>query len=378
MQRPRASEIEEIPFFSDEIISEPYEVLARLRAERPVARFMQPNGRHAYVISSYELVNQVFHDSKSFSNQFNEIFIGGGKPNPEAEAIYAGSWKEIDTLQTSDEPDHTRLRSLAQKAFLPVRIKRMSDLISGTVTTLIDRFAERGECDFMREFAAPLPINSISAILGIDPSYNAKIHEWTFSMMRRNGQTGTAAEQVFDAHKVVEMKEFIATLVAERRASPRDDLVSDLVTTRVDGLSPLSDLEILSTVNLLLVGGSDTTRSTLTSAMARLLTHPEQLARVQEDLSLAPKVMEEVLRIDTPGRAMWRVASCDTELAGVRIPKGAWVMLRMDSANRDESVFPDGDRFDIFRPNLSRHLSFGAGIHHCIGFRLARDSRACA
>jgi cytochrome P450 len=364
----------ELDFFSPEVLADPYEVLALLRARHPVFQFRQPTyQRDPFVFSTYELVDKVLRDNKNFSSHTNEMLTGGGKGNPEAEAIYATEWPEVDTLLTADEPDHGRLRAFAVKAFMPGRIKRMASLIEETITSLIDGFIERGECDFVREFAIPLPVNSIGAVLGIERSYYQKLYEWTFSMMRRNGQLGSAADQVFDAHKVVEMKQFVSKLVAERRAAPGDDLISDLVTAEVAGVSPFTDLELLSTVMILIVGGADTTRSSLISCIARLCQHPDQLRLVRQDLSLIPAAIDEVLRLDTPVSALWRIAKHDVDVGGTKIPAGAVVMVRIDSANRDANVFENPDTFNILRRAPKTALTFGAGIHHCVGFRLARE-----
>lgn len=370
----QTTDLDQIDFFAPDLLSDPYALFARLRPERPVMRFHQTGfNRDQYIISSYGLVERILRDPENFSSLTNEIFTGGGNGAPEAEAIYAQSWPEVNTLLTSDEPDHTRLRALVSKAFMPARIRRMSALITETVNALIGNFAARGECDFVREFAIPLPIHSIGAILGIDRAFYGKLYDWTFSLMRRNGQMATAAEQVHDAGQVVELKNFVVALIEQRRAAPGDDLISDLVTAEIDGASPFTDLEVLSTILLMILGGAETTRSTLIAAMVRLLQNPTQLALLQFDLSLTPKAVEEVLRLDTPGTALWRIAAREQELAGVTIPQGAIVMNRIDAANRDPAVFEDPDAFNILRPNANRSLAFGAGIHYCVGFRLARE-----
>lgn len=360
-------------FFTMETLANPYETMALMRSTCPVQRINQPAmGRDQYVVTSYELVDAVFRDSETFSSNYMEMFLSGGRGNPEAEAIYATSWPEVNTLLTSDEPDHTRLRQLTMKAFMPGRIKRMTDLIEGTVDELIDNFIERGKCDFVSEFAVPLPLHTIGDILGLPKELHGKLYDWTFALMRRNGQMATHDEQLEDARKIVELKSYVEELLKDRRANPQDDLLSDLVTADVAGENPLSDLEILSSALLLIVGGAETSRSSLISMMARLTQSPKQLAALKADPSLVGKAVEEMLRLDTPGTALWRIARHDTELGGVAIPKGGIVMVRIDAANRDPAVFADPDAFIIDRENIGRHLSFGAGIHYCIGFRLAR------
>lgn len=369
-----ADHLDNVDFFSAENLTDPYALLARLRRERPVAKYRQAGfKRDQYIVTRHALVDEVFRDQKRFSSNFMEILTGGGKGDPAATAILESTWPEVNTLLTADEPDHTRLRSLAAKGFMPKRVQRMAELIGQIVGTLIDDFVERGECDFVREFAIPMPIHSIGAVLGIPSSYYDKLYDWTFSLMRRNGQMGTPTEQVHDAHQIVELKEFVKALVRDREKNPKDDLLSDLVTARVDGQSPFTELETLSTALMLLVGGAETTRSTLISAMARLAQSPEQRDMLVRDPSLVSKAIEETLRLDTPGTALWRIANYDTEIGGVKIPEGAVIMLRMDSANRDEIVFKNPDEFDMLRANINRHLSFGMGIHYCIGFRLARE-----
>lgn len=195
-QAIKTEDLDQIDFFAPELLSNPYALFARLRTERPVMRFHQASfSRDQYIISSYGLVERILRDPKNFSSLTNEIFTGGSNGEPEAVAIYAQSWPEVNTLLTSDEPDHTRLRALVSKAFMPSRIKRMSDLITETVNALIDNFVARGECDFVREFAIPLPIHSIGAILGIDEAYYSKLYDWTFSLMRRNGKWARQANR---------------------------------------------------------------------------------------------------------------------------------------------------------------------------------------
>lgn len=368
-----AFDIDSIDFFAPEVLADPYELLSRLRRERPVAKFRQAGfDRDQYVVTPYSLVEKVFRDNQAFSSDYMSIFIGEGNDEPEVAEVMARTWSEVNTLLTADEPDHTRLRSLAQRAFMPSRIRRMSGLINEVIHGLIDDFIERGECDFKQEFAIPLPINSVAAVLGIPPEYYGKLYDWTFARLRRNGQMATPEEKLADAYQILEMKEYLAELVRDRRRQPRDDLVSDLVTARIDRVSPFSELEILSTVMMILVGGAETTRGTLISTLARLTQNPDQLEMLRADLSLVPRAVDEVLRIDSPGTAIWRIAARDVELGGQQIPEGAIVMLRMDSANRDETVFAEPERFDIQRANAGKHLSFGLGIHFCIGFGLAR------
>jgi cytochrome P450 len=372
-QTTNTLDLDSVDFFSQDTLVDPYELLKRFRKERPVAKIRQAAfERDQYIVTSYKLVDEVFRDNRRFSSHIMEVFTGKGSCSTESSIVDRG-WREVDTLLTSDEPDHRRLRGLAAKAFMPQRIQRMAGLIGSTVTHLIDEFIERGECDFIREFAVPLPIHSIGEIMGIPSSHYEHLNRWTMALARRNGQLATPVEQIADAEQMTDFKEFVSELVSDRRNAPKDDLISDIVTADVDGKSPFTELEVLSTVLILIAGGTETTRSTLVSAMARLAQAREQVDKLRRDPNLIPKAIEEILRLDTPGTAIFRVAAQDTELGGVHISKGSILMLRLDSANRDEDVFREADKFDIDRPDLNRHLSFGLGIHFCIGHRLARE-----
>lgn len=360
-------------FFSEEVLCNPYALFEEARREQPVFKvYQRAFDRYQYVVTTHALVEEVFRDNQRFSSQFNDVLTGGDRAPKEVQEILARSWPEVDTMFTTDEPDHTRLRALAQKAFMPARIARMSQLIEGATHALIDGFAGRGHCDFLKDFAIPLPINSISAIMGISARDWHKLNDWTMAKVRREGQMGSIEQQVKDALLLVECKDYIAKLIEDRKSTPTDDLISDLMGAEFEGRRRFTDYECLATVLLLLVAGAETSRSTLALIMVRLLQNPDVMQRVIDQPDMISDVIEEVLRIDTPAAALWRVTTCDTELGGVPIPSGSLIMMRMDSANRDETVFENGDRFDVQRANIGRHLSFGSGIHYCLGFRLAR------
>ena len=359
-------------FFCNEVLSNPFDFLRRLRHERPVAKFAEPAfGRDYFVVTSYALVDAILRDDERFSAKFREIWHEGGDRNAEAAAILAQSWTEVDAVLTADGADHARMRALIAQGFMPNRVKRMADLIDDLVNELIDRFIERGECDFIREFAVPLPMYTVGAILGLPAEHYDKLVGWVFATMRRGGQMGTPEEQVEDARQIVEYKEFIRELVEDRLANPQDDLISDIVNARTDGESALSKAEMLSNA-LILPPGAESSGATLASALGQLLINPDQLALVLDDLSLVPKVADETLRHDTPLTTIWRIALHDIEVAGIKIPKGAFLMLRVDSANHDEAMFDEPEKFDITRVNLNKHLAFGTGTHFCVGVWLAR------
>jgi cytochrome P450 len=184
---------------------------------------------------------------------------------------------------------------------------------------------------------------------------------------------GTPEEEVEAAKMVLDFRRFIKSMIQARRIKPEDVLISLLIAARVGGMEPLSDEEVAPSAFEIAVAGNETTRNTLMSGMVQLLRHPDQMQALIDDPSLTPGAVEELLRYETPATSMWRVATVDTVLAGISIPKGAALLLRFDSANRDPAKFKDAERFDIRRKNAHQHVAFGGfGVHRCLGQMLAR------
>ena len=287
-----------------------------------------------------------------------------------------GTPAEVNSMLTSDNPAHFRIRLLFNKVFSPARVKEMGETIDGIIDELIDEFIDNGECDFLQEFSVPLPLRVISMVLGFEPSQHDQINQWTDALLLRRGQMGSHEEQIYAARLVAECKRFLISVITQRRKNPGADLISLLIEARAENERPLDDQELMSNLLDLVLAGHETTRSGLTSFIARLLNNPTQLELLLSQPSHMKNAVEEALRIDAPATGFWRVAKVATELGDCAIPQGSLIMVRMDSANRDESVFPASDQFDITRTNAKQHLSFGFGTHSCIAAQLARIEMA--
>jgi cytochrome P450 len=371
--------LEDIDFFSTVTLADPHPVLRRLRREAPVfPAYQASHGRVQYLVTTYDLVQQVLTSPQLYSSRYVAILAGEGRSHPEVDAIRAQGFQEINSILTSDDGEHKRLRSLVGAAFVPQRVKKMGEDLVEVIEALIDGFASRGECDFNAEFAALLPAHSLARVMGFDHDRYADIHRWSNAIASRFGQMADVDQQIADERAILEAKRYMVEIVAQRRAVPGDDLISDLIAARAEDETPLTDLEILSTIFILLIGGIETTLGLLGFVMVRLLRDPALMAAVRADESLVPPLVEEVLRMETPIAAMWRIARADVELGGVAIPRGSILMTRLDSANRDEKRFANPDRFDMGRAGNMRHVSFGGGVHACLGFRLARLELAIA
>lgn len=364
--------------FRPDVLAEPHALLARLRETTPVARVVDPEGREIFLVTSYALIEEASRRAEDFSSKFGHLLIAGGG-DPEVERILAQDWIEPGLLLISDDPDHKRYRALVNMSFSMGRIANMTPIVERLVDELIDGFIERGEADFVHEFAILLPTYVIADILGLPRDKYKLVREWSDSIIRIVSRMGTREEEIAAAHQVLDFRRFILATISARRAQREDDLISYLIDARAEGYPPLTDAEIAPLAFEVSVAGNETTRNTLMSGIVRLINHPDQLAAIRDDPGAIGNAVEELLRYETPASSMWRIASRGTELGGVAIPAGATLLLRYDAGNRDAARFEDPDRFDITRKNARMHQAFGgANIHRCLGQMLARKELSIA
>lgn len=360
---------------SAETLANPFEVYQQLLATQPV--FEVP-GAGITLVLSYALVAEATGRVDDFSNDFSAILSGRRSADPDVVAILDKGWPQMNTLLTADPPVHTRFRKLVNLAFSMKRVDALEDHMRGIVIQLIDGFADRGECEFVHDFAMPLPVQMISEQIGIDRTDFATVKRWSDAFADRLGGMISKERELECAREVVAFQHAMKAKIDERRAEPRDDLLSDLVNAQVDGERPLEDAELMSILQQLMVAGNETTTSTLAGGMVQLIRNPDQLAKLQADPSLMPNAVEEMLRTESPTAGLWRVVKRDTELGGVSLKAGTMLMLRFAAANRDPARFEDPDRFDVERKNARSHLAFGRGIHMCVGNMLSRKEVAVA
>jgi cytochrome P450 len=269
-----------------------------------------------------------------------------------------------DTLLTKDPPDHRKLRKPGPLAFTPKAVARLSGRVAEITQELLDGVRAKGEMDIVSDLAFPLPARVIAELLGVPRD------DWDIFQRWARADGGGGSDGGFAASVRSEIHPYFAGLLEERRRSPREDLLSALAVAEIDG-ERLSEQELVSFCFLLLVAGQETTKNLIANFVLTLSEHPE----VQEELGrrpeLMPRAVEEVLRYLPPVWFLMRRTTSDVELSGVRIPAGEMVLAWTASANRDAKRFPAADRLDVRRePN--RHLSFGHGIHFCVGAPLSR------
>jgi cytochrome P450 len=374
-------QVKSASFLDPRIIADPFEYYQDRIVREPVVAL----DGGMFLVLSYALCSEAVGKVEIFSNNFEALLSGTRSLDPDVKAILEKGWPQVDTLLTADPPTHTRFRKLVNLAFSSKRIALIEADMRALIGGLIDRMLAQpdGECDFVRDFAIPLPVAMISGQIGIGPDDHALVKRWSDAFVDRLSQMISKERELECAHEAVEFQHFVKAKIDARRQAPTEDLLSDLVHARIDGERPLDDGEILSVMQQLMVAGNETTTSALTGGLLQLIRNPGEMQKAVAAVDAGDEraiinLVEEVLRTESPTSGMWRVVQQDTELGGVAIPKGAMVQLRYAAANRDPAKFPDPDRFDIARDNARVHLAFGKGIHMCVGNMLSRKEMALA
>ena len=345
----------------------PHDWFTFLRENAPVYRHPEPGQPGFWVLTKHADVTMVGKDGRTFSSdQAN----GGVVPLEAANPVDAADFGDAKLMLMTDPPEHTRKRKLVNHGFTPRMINRMEDHIRDLTNELLDEAVAKGECDFVVEIAAELPLLVIAELIGVPVEDRHKIFDWSNRMVGNEDP-----EYVVDAEKVleaqVEMFMYAGGLAEERRREPRDDIMTVLLNAEVDG-DRMSDMDFNLFFMLLSVAGNETTRNAISHGMNAFLENPEQYQALVDDPSLIDTATEEIVRWASPVMYFRRNATADVEIRGQQIKAGDKLSIWYASANRDEEVFDDPFRFDITRdPNP--HIGFGGGgPHFCLGANLAR------
>lgn len=331
---------------------------ARMRGESPV----HVDTRTGVIsVFGYDDTQRTLSEYASFSSE------RGGSHASEEQAISA-------SMISSDPPRHRRLRNLVTQAFTPRAVAQLEPRIAAIVADLLDQVSAAGavgssqgeHIDFIEMFASPLPVTVIAELLGVPPERRADFRRWSDALVSNGGAGGWSGAATAQR----EMAMYFGEMIGRRRAEPRDDLISHLISAEIDG-QRLTPVELIGCCVLLLVAGNETTTNLLGGAVLAFDEHPEQWERLRAEPALIPAAVEEVLRYNSPVQSMFRSARAGVRLGETVAWEGQPVVAWIGSANRDEAQFERPERFDITRaPN--RHLAFGHGIHFCLGAPLAR------
>lgn len=330
-----------------------------------------------FIVARYADLRAVLIDPKTFSNDVDRASLQG----PELSRMHHDymtqrGWPHVQTLQRTDAPDHSRYRKLVDRVFTMSRVKAMIPRIEATAHRLIDTFIDRGECEFVSEFALMLPGTILAEEMGLPPSEVATFKRWADAMLAPASYVMDAEQLRHVADVELEAQHHLKSVFEARRAQPRDDMISALVHAHGEGEEPLSMAELQSIMSQLIGGGFESTMTAIGHAMWQLLRNPDQMARLRTDPTLIKGFVEESIRIESPTQGLRRRATRDVELSGTLIPAGSVVVVRYGAANRDSAKFVCPHQFDMERSNAGTHLAFGTGPHFCVGALLAKQEIA--
>ena len=350
-------------------MGDPFPSYAELREHEPVF-FDERIGY--WVVSRYDDIKSAFSDWETFSSENAQAPVRE-RGAAAADIMREGGFTAYSGLSARVPPDHTRLRAIVQKSFTPRRYKALEPTIRANTVALLERMLAREsrQGDVVRDLAYDIPTITILTLLGVDADMVDTYKRWSESRAAMTWGNLSDDEQVPHAHNLVDYWHACQELVAFAHEHGGDNLVADLVRAQGEG-EPISDHEIASVCYSLLFAGHETTTTLISNTIRVLLEHREQWDRLVDDPDLIPAAIDETLRFSGSILGWRRRATRDTEIGGVAIPAGANVLLLMGSANRDRDVFADPETFDIDRPNARTHLSFGFGIHYCLGNLLAK------
>jgi cytochrome P450 len=332
---------------------DPYPIFAMLRNTQPVA-WIDMMRRPAFIVSKYDDCLTILKDAETFSSRANaEVGRFFGR-----------------TLVEMDGREHTRHRALVQQAFVPKAMDAIVPVMESLVQELLDGAARERRVDLVERFTERFPVQVIAHIVGVPRADYARFQRWTIDLV------GFAKDPAEGHAAAAAIADYLLPIVRARRAEPRDDVISRLVTGTVDGAG-LTDDEVISFLRLLLPAGAETTFRLIGNMLFALLTERSRFERLRADRTLVGWAIEETLRWETSILFVGRESTRATELRGVPIPAGRMVFALLASGNRDEDHYPDPDRYDLDR-HADDHLSFGFGRHHCLGYHLARQEAVIA
>lgn len=352
--------------FLPEVHADPYPTYHRLRSLEPIHRSFLG----AWILTRYADVKAVLRDPR-----FSVDKLAGHLKD---KSSYLKQQRDLNTvaLFTSkwliflEPPDHTRLRKLVSKAFSPGVVERLRPYIQDIVDELIDKVQDKRGMDIISDLASPLPVTVIAKMLGVPAEDRSALHQWSNDLSRILDPLLPLETYEHLNQVVVEFTEYFRGLFAERRKSPKEDLISALIAAREQG-DKLSEDELLSTCMLLFFAGEETTVDTIGNGMLALLRHPDQMEKLKREPAIIQSAVEELLRYDSPVQHTQRIATENVEIGGKTIEAGDKVVVCLGAANRDPAQFSDPDRLDLTRRE-NCHLAFADGIHSCLGAALAR------
>lgn len=349
----------------------PYEFFGRIRAQAPVYRLPDSN---IYLVSTHALIKQVVRDTVTFSNELPEGQSSHHNHSAKADRLLQekGFGRRIKTIANHDPPGHYAYRRMMGGILNAETVAKMAKTTRQDVARLIEAIDVSKPCDIVEALTVPIPLYVISDLMGIERKDFLRFKDWAAAALYQNKPPQPEEALIRDAELIVEMQHYLVAIMADRRKHPRDDVITKLVQAKLNDERLLTDIEILSILELFILAGAETTTNAMGNAILYLAEHPEAEHTVRQSLDRINDVADELLRLESSVSGIWRNVTRDTELGGVAIAGGAKLILAFGPSNWDDGVFPDARAFDLDRPNMRDNFAFGSGIHLCIGNMLAR------
>ncbi|ABF90377.1 cytochrome P450 family protein [Myxococcus xanthus DK 1622] len=345
---------------------DPHAFFEKLRKDEPVSFSPMLN---MWLVSRYEDISQVLKSPAQYSNR--DMLASGTHLTDEAKAILDQGFPTAHVLLGMDPPEHTRLRRLMNRGFTAQRIAGMGPFIREMATTLVDRFAQDGEADLVKQLAWPLPVHVILGVMGVPQEDVWKIKRWSSDWQQLVFEYVAPELQVEMAKGVIEFQQYCIRLIEDRKKNPQEDLTSYLVAVESDGEALTMHELVMAVGASMLSAGHESTTALMANAWKLALQHG-LWQRLRDNRDLVPKFLEESSRYDSVSHAMIRTAKEDVELGGVKIPQGSRLLLLFAAGSRDESLCPHSSKLDVDREKVPQHLTYGRGTHFCLGAPLAR------
>ena len=353
----------------------PYDAYKVLRDEAPAYRCPHSG---MYVISRYEDVRRVLTDHENFTNR-TTLYGDEAKPTARQSAVIdmfeSEGWLPSPTLAGRDDPDHKALRDVFNEAFRPGKIKELDAEVEALAYRLIDDFIADGHCEWVRQFAIPLPLFIIGRQMGADPEDIWRIKGWTEAFFERISMMQDPEQELDTVRREIEAQHYFQPIFEQLRRQPDDSLLSVLVNTVIaEWGRPMNDNELHAEMMAdTFVGGSETTTNAISAGVKLLIENKNIWDKLKSDPDRYLKnFLEEVLRLESPVQSLMRATARDVEIGGEMIPAGSLVNVRYAAANRDERRFDNPEAIELERKNPGGHMAFGSGKHHCLGAPLAR------
>lgn len=348
------------------MLEDPYPFYRRLRERDPFHRSRPADG---YILSRYDDIHAVLSERRFSSDERNQRRYARFSASNKRAGIPDPYEEDSASMLRLDPPDHTRLRTLVSKAFTPRAVEKMRERIETLIDETLSGLPRHGQLELVRDFSSPLPITVIAEMLAIPIADRERFQHWSREIVRSLGDGG-AEDRRAARVATQELGSYLSELVELRRREPRDDLFSGLVAAEEAG-DRLSTQELLTTCTLLLVAGNETTTNLISNSIVALLRNRDQLEILRSEPKRIPGAVDELLRFDSPVQLTSRMVVADEEFRGHSLKKGQQLVLLLAAGNRDPEHFEEPDRLDVTRENV-RHLSFGHGLHRCLGANLAR------